>query len=57
MAIIFNYLINFFSPNLNYEESYKSLYLIAIVMTGLISYLIIAIMIKAFKTSDIKLEY
>ena len=57
MAILFSYLIDFFSINLAYEENFKSLYLVAIVLIGLISYFLIAIMIKAFKISDIKLKY
>ena len=57
MGILFNYLINFFANDLTYEENFKSAYLIAIVLMGLISYLSIAILIKAFKISDIKLKY
>ena len=57
MGLIFNYLINFFNHNLSYEQNFKSAYLIGIVLFGLISYLLIAIFIKAFKISDIKLKY
>ena len=57
MGLIFNYLINFFDDNLSYEQNFKSAYLIGIVLFGLISYLLIAIFIKAFKISDIKLKY
>ena len=39
------------------SENYKSLYLISLVMFGLITYLVIAILIKAFKISDINLKY
>ena len=57
MGLIFNYLINFFNHNLSYEQNFKSAYLIGIVLFGLISYLLIAIFIKAFKISDIYLKY
>ena len=57
MGLIFNYLINFFYENLSYEQNFKSAYLIGIVIVGLISYMLIAILIKAFKISDIKLKY
>ena len=57
MGFLFNYLINFFEANLAYEQSYKAVYLIGIVVIGLISYLLIAILFKAFKISDINLKY
>ena len=57
MGFFFNYLIVFFEANLVYEQSYKSVYLIGLVLFGLISYLSIAILIKAFKISDINLKY
>ena len=52
-----NYLIIHFAANLAYEQSYKSAYLVGLVLIGLISYLLIAILIKAFKISDINLKY
>ena len=57
MGIFFNYLINFFDSNLDYDQKFKSAYLIGSVLLGLISYLLIAILIKAFKISDINLKY
>jgi putative peptidoglycan lipid II flippase len=57
MGFLFNYLIIYFSANLAYEQSYKSAYLVGLVLIGLISYLLIAILIKAFKISDINLKY
>ena len=57
MGIFFNYLINFFDNSLSYEQNFKSVYLIGVVLLGLISYLLIALIIKAFKISDIKLKY
>ena len=57
MGLFFNYLIYFFNNDLKYEQNFKSAYLIGTVLLGLISYLLIAVMIKAFKISDIKLKY
>jgi len=57
MGFFFNYLIVFFEANLSYEQSYKSVYLVGLVLIGLISYLLIAILLKAFKISDINLKY
>ena len=57
MGYLFNFLIVYFAANLAYEQSYKSAYLIGLVLIGLISYLLIAILIKAFKISDINLKY
>ena len=57
MGLLFNYLINFFDTNMSYEQNFKAVYLIGVVLLGLISYLLIAVLIKAFKISDIKLKY
>ena len=57
MGIFFNYLIYFFNDKLTYQASFKAFYLIGIVILGLIFYLLIAILIKAFKKSDINLNY
>ena len=57
MGSLFVFLMSFFEANLAYDESYKSFYLVSLVMFGLIMYLVIAILIKAFKISDINLKY
>ncbi len=57
MGILFYYLINFFNDNLEYNYNLKSVYLIGIVILALSFYLLFAILIKAFKISDIKLKY
>jgi putative peptidoglycan lipid II flippase len=57
MGIFFDYLINVFNTNLEYGQNFKAGYLIGVVLLGLISYLIIAVLIKAFKINDIKLKY
>ncbi|MDA8569978.1 murein biosynthesis integral membrane protein MurJ [Candidatus Pelagibacter sp.] len=57
MGISFNYLINFFSDKFIYEEALKSFYLISLVIFGFTFYILLAILIKAFKISDIRLKY
>ena len=57
MGIFFKYVIYFFNDKLLYEASFKAIYLIGAVVLGLIFYLLIAISIKAFKRSDINLNY
>ena len=57
MGISFNYLINFFSDKFIYEEVLKSVYLISLVIFGFTFYILLAILIKAFKISDIRLKY
>ena len=57
MGIFFKYLIYFFNDKLLYEASFKAIYLTGAVVLGLIFYLLIAILIKAFKRSDINLNY
>ena len=57
MGIFFNYLINFFSDKFIYEEALKSVYLISLVIFGFTFYIMLAILIKAFKISDIRLKY
>ncbi len=57
MGVFFKYLIYFFNDKLLYEASFKVMYLIGAVVLGLIFYLLIAILIKAFKRSDINLNY
>ena len=57
MGIFFKYVIYFFNDKMLYEASFKAIYLIGAVILGLIFYLLIAILIKAFKRSDINLNY
>ncbi|MDB4231433.1 murein biosynthesis integral membrane protein MurJ [Candidatus Pelagibacter sp.] len=57
MGIFFRYVIYFLNDKLLYEASFKAFYLIGAVTSGLIFYLLIAILIKAFKRSDINLNY
>ena len=57
MGIFFNYLIIFFDDKLIYEAVFKPVYLVSSVILGLIFYIALAILIKAFKASDINLKY
>ena len=57
MGIFFNYIIHFFNDKFIYQENLKGIYLFVAVMLGLAFYLLIAILIKAFKRSDINLNY
>merc|ERR1712127_805176 len=53
MGIFFNHVIHFFNESFIYQESLKGIYLVGVVILGLMFYLLIAILIKAFKRSDI----
>jgi len=57
MGIFFNHVIQFFNDKFIYEESLKGIYLVGVVILGFTFYLLIAILIKAFKRSDINLKY
>ena len=57
MGLLFDFLLNFFQNELSFNKNTKALYLILSVVLGLLFYLIICYLIKAFKMSDIKLKY
>tara|TARA_B100001093_G_C26660839_1_gene941699 strand:- start:144 stop:1022 length:879 start_codon:yes stop_codon:yes gene_type:complete len=57
MGVIFRYLLIFFENQLVYDYYLKSFYLVLSVFLGLIFYLILSLLIKAFKYEDIKLNY
>ena len=57
MGFIFRYIILFFENQLAYSYELKLFYLILSVILGLISYLLIAFIIKAFNSKDLKLKY
>ena len=54
---LFKILINSFSNYLIFSNSYKFLAIILLVLLTFTFYLLISILIKAFKISDIKLKY
>ena len=57
MGLFFNFLLNFFQNELSFNNVIKSLYLILSVILGLLFYLFVCYLFKAFKMSDIKLKY
>ena len=57
MGIFFFNLINFFQDDFLYEKNLKSVYLICSAILGLVFYISISILIKAFKINDIRLKY
>jgi putative peptidoglycan lipid II flippase len=57
MGIFFNYIIHFFNDKFIYQENFKGFYLVGVVILGLMFYLFVAVLIKAFKRSDINLNY
>ena len=56
-SIIFYSLINYFSENLTYNSDYKLLTIILLVIVTFIIYILISILTKAFKITDIKIKY
>ena len=57
MGVFFNFLTTYFQDKLAFNQSYKSFYLIISVVLGLLFYLFVSYLIKAFKINDIKLKY
>ncbi len=57
MGSFFNYLTLLFDNQLNHDYDLKSLYLILAVFLTLLFYLLFSLLIKAFKSEDIKLNY
>ena len=57
MGIFFNYLTTFFENQLSYDYNFKSFYLIFSVFLGLVFYLLLCFVIKAFNYKDLKLKY
>jgi len=57
MGIFFEYLTLIFENKLDYGYHLKSLYLLLSVFLGLVFYLLLSLIIKAFKYEDIKLKY
>ncbi len=57
MGIFFNYLTIFFENQLSYDYNFKSFYLIFSVFLGLVFYLLLCFVIKAFNYKDLKLKY
>ena len=56
-SVVFSILINFFSENLTYESEYKLIAIIFLAILTFIIYILISLVTKAFKISDINLKY
>tara|TARA_B100000674_G_scaffold266229_1_gene219746 strand:- start:493 stop:2022 length:1530 start_codon:yes stop_codon:yes gene_type:complete len=56
-SVFFYYSLVIFSEYLNYESNYKLITIIILVILTFIFYVLLSILTKAFKTSDIKLKY
>ena len=56
-SFIFSILIKFFSENLTYESEYKLIAIIFLAILTFIIYILISLVTKAFKISDINLKY
>ena len=56
-SIFFYSLIKFFSDNLEYDSQYKFLTIVSLVILTFIVYILISIVTKAFKITDINLKY
>jgi len=56
-AFIFYQMINFFNDFLVYESQYKLVTIILLVIITFIFYILLSIITKAFKISDITLRY
>ena len=56
-SFAFSSLIKFFSKNLTYEGEYKLITIIFLVILTFIIYILISLVTKAFKISDINLKY
>ena len=54
---LYSYPVLMAADILLYEEIFKSVYLVGVVILGLTFYILVAIFIKAFKISDIHLKY
>tara|TARA_B100000989_G_scaffold271075_1_gene227601 strand:- start:3599 stop:5128 length:1530 start_codon:yes stop_codon:yes gene_type:complete len=57
MGILFQFFLNLFENELEFQQKAKSFYLLLSALLGLIFYLLICYFIKAFKFSDIQLKY
>ena len=57
MGIFFNFVLSIFKNELIYDYKFKSLYLILSVSLGLIFYIILSYLIKAFNSKDLQLKY
>ena len=57
MGLCFQNLLFYFESQLSFENNYKFIYLLFLVILSILIYFIISLITKAFKLSDIKIKY
>ena len=57
MGLCLQYFISYFDSQLSFENNYKFIYLLFLVLLSILIYFIISLITKAFKLSDIKIKY
>ena len=57
MGICLQILLSHFDSQLSFENNYKFIYLVFLVIFSILIYFLVSLMTKAFKLSDIKLKY
>ena len=57
MGICLLNLISYFDFQLSFENNYKFIYLIFLVILSILIYFVVSLITKAFKMSDIKIKY
>ena len=57
MGICLFSLISFFDSQLTFENNYKVIYLLFLVILSILIYFVVSLLTKAFKISDIKIKY
>ena len=57
MGICLQYLLYYFDNQLSFENNYKFIYLLFLVIFSILIYFVVSLITKAFKLSDIKIKY
>ena len=57
MGILLQNLLSYFDSELSFENNYKFIYLLFLVIFSILIYLVVSLITKAFKLSDIKIKY
>ena len=57
MGILLQNLLSYFDSQLSFENNYKFIYLLFLVILSILIYFVVSLITKAFKLSDIKIKY
>ena len=57
MGICLQNLLSYFDSQLSFENNYKFIYLLFLVILSILIYFVVSLITKAFKLSDIKIKY